>query len=680
MGRLRYEDFELKIERAGDGYRAEVLRSPGGEASRQFALPLSRDRIEILIMQMGQQRRRQRTPSRRVHSPEMKAARELGGTLFDSVFAEDIRACFRTSLDRVSEKEDIGLRIKLQLEQAPELADLPWELLLDESSDRFLSLSVQTPIVRYHQLTQRISPLRVKLPLQILVMVSSPSGYAALDVEREQSLLEKALEPLRNRNQVDVTYVERATLRDLHRTLRKRPCHVFHFIGHGGFDRATDEGVLLLEDKHGRGQEVDGHRLATVLQNRGTLRLAVLNACEGARISQADPYAGVATSLIKQGVPAVIAMQFEITDTAALAFADELYSALVDGLPVDAAVADARTAIYALPSDIEWGTPVLYMRAKDGVLFDAVESAEPVGQGRSEKETGTTAQPPSRPRRPAAQPEVRQNQSLGIVHIALADVTPMRFVGLTGGTFTMGNPVSEKGRSGDETEHEVTVLGFEIAEAVVTQKQWQAVMGSNPSYQFENSGNSDEHPVQSISWYDAIEFANKLSRREGLPECYEVDGTNVTLRGSCTGYRLPTEAEWEYACRAGSQTAYGRGVDESALSEYAWYGKLWEKGTVAVKSLKPNAWGLYGMHGNVWEWVWDRYASYPDSAQSDPHGPSDDDALLMNIDDTKSRVLRGGAFLNGAEVLRCALRFRGGPGDRFRYNGLRVVRRARRQP
>ncbi|MCG8417629.1 MAG: hypothetical protein MJE77_06750, partial [Proteobacteria bacterium] len=141
MGRLRYEDFELKIERAGDGYRAEVLRSPGGEASRQFALPLSRDRIEILIMQMGQQRRRQRTPSRRVHSPEMKAARELGGTLFDSVFAEDIRACFRTSLDRVSEKEDIGLRIKLQLEQAPELADLPWELLLDESSDRFLSLS-----------------------------------------------------------------------------------------------------------------------------------------------------------------------------------------------------------------------------------------------------------------------------------------------------------------------------------------------------------------------------------------------------------------------------------------------------------------------------------------------------------------------------------------------------------
>ncbi|MCG8419444.1 MAG: CHAT domain-containing protein [Proteobacteria bacterium] len=133
---------------------------------------------------------------------------------------------------------------------------------------------MQTPIVRYVQLTERIPPLRVRLPLQILVMVSSPSGYAALDVEREQTLLEQALEPLRASNQVDVTYVERATLRDLHHALRKRPFHVFHFIGHGGFDRTTDEGVLLLEDEQGRGQEVDGHRLATVLQNRGTLRLA----------------------------------------------------------------------------------------------------------------------------------------------------------------------------------------------------------------------------------------------------------------------------------------------------------------------------------------------------------------------------------------------------------------------
>ncbi|MCG8424570.1 MAG: formylglycine-generating enzyme family protein [Proteobacteria bacterium] len=279
----------------------------------------------------------------------------------------------------------------------------------------------------------------------------------------------------------------------------------------------------------------------------------------------------------------------------------------------------------------------------------------------------------------APAPQVRPNQSLGIVHTALEDVAPMRFVGLTGGTFTMGSPASEPGRGDDETEREVTVYGFEIAEAVVTQTQWQAVMGSNPSYKFENSGDTDEHPVQNISWYDAIEFLNKLSQREGLPECYEMSGTRVTLHKSCRGYRLPTEAEWEYACRAGSQTAYGRGVDASALGEYAWYGKTWGDGTVPAKSLKPNAWGLYGMHGNVWEWVWDRYAPYPDGTQIDPHGPSDNNALLMNNDDTKTRSLRGGAFGFRAGGVRCAFRGWGGPGVRVRFDGLRVVRRARRQ-
>ena len=274
------------------------------------------------------------------------------------------------------------------------------------------------------------------------------------------------------------------------------------------------------------------------------------------------------------------------------------------------------------------------------------------------------------------------NQSLGIVHTALEDVAPMRFVGLTGGTFTMGSPKDEKGRDDDETEHEVTVSGFEIAEAVVTQKQWKAVMGTDPSYKFENSGNTDEHPVQEISWYDAIEFVNKLSRRERLPECYEVKGSTVKLRESCTGYRLPTEAEWEYACRAGSQTMYGQGVDALALSEYARYGESWNKGTVPVKRLKPNAWGLYGMHGNVWEWVWDWYAPYPDGAQTDPHGPTDDNAPSVQIGNNqeKIRVLRGGAFFLRAENMRCAYRYGFWPGFRIWYNGLRVVRCARRQP
>lgn len=370
---LVYEDFEIKLERAemraNNRYRAQVLRSPGGEASGYFSLPLARDRIEDLIVQMGQPRRQHRPTSRGVPTPEMQAACELGGQLFETVLTDEIRACFRTSLGRVYSKRDTGLRIKLRLEEVPELSDLPWEFLLDGASGRFLSLSVETPLVRYIELPQRIPPLPVELPLEILVMVSSPRDLPALDVARERALLDTALTPLLKHHKVNITYLERATLRELRHTMRRKRFHVFHFIGHGGFDLRTDEGILVLEDENGKGQRVNGQRLATVLQNRRSLRLVILNACEGARNSRQDPYAGVASKLIKHGVPAVIAMQFDITDAAALAFADELYTALADGSPVDAAVADARSAIYTLPSEIEWGTPVLYSRAADGVLF-----------------------------------------------------------------------------------------------------------------------------------------------------------------------------------------------------------------------------------------------------------------------------------------------------------------------
>ena len=376
---LGYEDFELKIEHVGGRYRAQVLHSPGGEASGYFDLPLTRDRIELLILQMGQPRRRRRPISRSIHTPEMQAARELGGELFETVLSDEIRACFRTSLERVYGKRNTGLRIKLRLEEVPELAELPWELLRDGAIDRFLSLSAETPIVRYLELPQKIPPLPVELPLQVLVMVSSPSDYQLLDVERERRLLDKALEPLEATNKVQITYLEGATLRELRRTMRKKQYHIFHFIGHGGFDLRTEAGMLVLEDDSGKGQPVHGDRLAAVLQNRRSLRLAILNACEGARNSRQDPYSSVATRLIQQGVPAVIAMQFEITDEAALTFADELYTALAEGWPVDAALAEARSAIYTLPSDIEWGTPVLYLRAADGVLFDvgALESSDP---------------------------------------------------------------------------------------------------------------------------------------------------------------------------------------------------------------------------------------------------------------------------------------------------------------
>ena len=175
---------------------------------------------------------------------------------------------------------------------------------------------------------------------------------------------------LKERGLIQLTRLPAATLSALQRQLRQEQYHIFHYIGHGGFDQQTQDGVLLLEDENGRSRLVNGNYLGTLLHDHPSLRLAVLNACEGARTTRSDPFAGVAQQLVRQGIPAVIAMQFEITDRAAIILAQEFYDALADGYPVDAALAEARKSIYTAGNDIEWGTPVLYLRAVDGQLFD----------------------------------------------------------------------------------------------------------------------------------------------------------------------------------------------------------------------------------------------------------------------------------------------------------------------
>ncbi|MFX0113993.1 MAG: CHAT domain-containing protein [Candidatus Hodarchaeota archaeon] len=368
MGQLFYLDFEIKIERKQKHYNAQVLRSPAGEASNSFELPFSEDRLELLILKLG----RPRSSTRRIHSEEMKAAFELGGALFKAVFSGELLACLRSSLDEAYHHEGLGLRLKLRLQDVPELADLPWEFLFDPSLDHFFAQSNQTPIVRYIEMPRRIRALTINPPLQLLVMISSPTDYTRLNVEREKSLLLDALDPLHKEKKVQIEWLEPATLNALQRCSRDN-FHVFHFIGHGGFDKKTEEGVLVLEDIQGRGWIAGAQRISTILHDYRSLRLAVLNSCEGARNSRNDPFAGVATSLIRKGIPAVVAMQFEITDEAAITFASEFYAALVSGYPVDTSVAEARKAIFAQPNDLEWGTPALYMRTPDGVLFNLAQ-------------------------------------------------------------------------------------------------------------------------------------------------------------------------------------------------------------------------------------------------------------------------------------------------------------------
>ena len=368
-----YCDFDLAISDIGEGrYQVRVLDSPSGQARCDFVLPFSALELENFMLRIGRPRR----GVRRLESPEADAARTFGRQLCESVFSGDVGVAWQRSMDD-AEREGLGLRLRLRLGDASELAELPWEYRYLPTADRHLVLSAWTPLVRYLDLPRAPKPLTVQPPLRLLAMVSSPSDYPALDTDTEWSKVSASLDPLEDAGMVEVTRLDTATLHELQRALRRTDYHVFHFIGHGGFDEQASDGILVLEDENNRSRRVTGHELGTILTDARSIRLAVLNSCEGARAGGADPFGGTAPTLVRGGIPAVVAMQFEITDAAAIVFAQELYAAVADGYPIDAAVAEARRAIFGAGNDVEWGTPVLYMRADDGRLFDVESDKRP---------------------------------------------------------------------------------------------------------------------------------------------------------------------------------------------------------------------------------------------------------------------------------------------------------------
>ncbi|HEX8599893.1 MAG TPA: CHAT domain-containing protein [Chloroflexia bacterium] len=368
---INYLNFDITIQRAGNGYRAQMHSQSGENVTVSFSKPFSDMELENFLLKAGYSRR----SVRRIDTVETAAAKEFGGKLFNTLFKGDAQECLRRDLS-YAQQQDARLRLRLSLTDTPELADLPWEYLYNPANNKFLALSVETPVVRYLELRDRIAPLTVNPPLRVLMMVSSPSDYAALDTEAEAQNLHAALADLEARGLVEIETMEDANLSALQRKLRRGEYHIFHFIGHGGYDHQTEQGVLILEDENGRGRAVSGQDLGMLLHDHRCLRLAILNACEGGRADRKDPFAGTAQSLLQQGIPAVIAMQFEITDDAAIAFAHEFYEAVSDNYPVDAALTEARKSLFGQGRGLEWGTPVLYLRAPNGRIFDVQRTPE----------------------------------------------------------------------------------------------------------------------------------------------------------------------------------------------------------------------------------------------------------------------------------------------------------------
>jgi hypothetical protein len=214
MESISYLDFDLKIERANQGYRVEVVDSPAGQASSDFALPFSDLELENFVLRMSRTRR----GTRRLGTPELEAARAFGGRLFESLFAGEVRGCLRSSLDAAA-REGKGLRLRLRLTDVPELVDLPWEYLYSSALNRFFVLSNATPLVRYLDLPERVAPLTVHPPLRLLAMIASPRDFPTLDVEQEWDKLRGALRELGEAGLVSLERLEPLTLSALRRGL-----------------------------------------------------------------------------------------------------------------------------------------------------------------------------------------------------------------------------------------------------------------------------------------------------------------------------------------------------------------------------------------------------------------------------------------------------------------------------
>jgi len=277
---------------------------------------------------------------------------------------------------------------------------------------------------------------------------------------------------------------------------------------------------------------------------------------------------------------------------------------------------------------------------------------------------------------------VTSNITLYAKWIAVVAVN-IEMVYVPSGSFEMGKELGTAG-SGDNTPvHTVTLTGFYMGKYQVTQAQYQAVMGTNPSYFSSNPASGDvqgNRPVEQVSWYDAIEFCNALSIKEGLSPYYSIDKVNkdpnntnswddmkwtVTRNSTANGYRLPTEAQWEYAAKGGNGTPGNYTYSWSnTVGDVAWYWENSNSITHEVGKKQPNGLGIYDMSGNVWEWCWDWYGSYSSGAQTDPQGAASGDF----------RVVRGGSWYDVASSTRSVLRSYDNPYGRRYDVGFRLVR------
>ena len=674
-----YLDFELSVERAVNGYAVSVVRSPAGEAKEMVAFPYGELALENRLKDLKIALLSSGGGFRRIALTEEEASvKELGSAFFDFLMAGEVRSLFYES-KREAERDGRGLRLKLRVD-APELAALPWEFLHDPRTDDYFSLASDTPLIRYLPIAQSPRPLMVTPPLRILGMVASPNGYETLDVDLEKQRVERALTNLQADRLVQLTWLEGGSWRALQREMRRSDWHIFHFIGHGGFDKERDEGFLAFADEQGEAERIHASQLARLLDKR-SLRLVLLNACEGAKGGQYDVFSSTAATLAQRSVPAVVAMQYAISDWAAVEFARSFYEALADGLPVDAAVTEARRSLsFARPNSVEWGTPVLYLRAADGALFAWEDSpAEAQRRGGAERQKAKregksgggdfgvsapegqsrTDGPPS----PGSTGQPRAvNASAGrgaggegqMPAVIVRPPIEFDWVTIPAGEFLMGSKdlkevpfLSRWAFTGEKPQHSLYLPDFRIASVPVTNAQYlrfvEATQYETPQHWKDGRipDGKEKHPVVYVSWHDAIVFCG------------------------WAGAQLPSEAEWEKAARGTDGHIWPWGNQPPDKTRCNFNRNVGDTTPVGDYPAGASPYGVLDMAGNAWEWARSLLASYPYRA--------DDGREDFGRKEDERRGLRGGSWNYDSTLVRAAYRYRFEPVYRYNDVGFRLV-------
>jgi hypothetical protein len=597
---IEYRDFVVQV---GSGQGGElvvqVLESPAGQGEGSFRLPWNPE--EWVRIRAGLSR-----TSRDLASEDFRSLppspQQIGEELFRALFSGQVALLWARSLGVVP---DQGLRLQLrfkldrQTEGPSLLHSLPWELLRQPDTRDFLALSRQTPIVRYLEVPRPVSPLRRPPVLRILVVISAPAGLPPLDFPRERRGVQEAWSKLPD---VEVEVLEKPRASALRKAFLGRPYNILHFIGHGRLDPRTGEGFLFFEDEHGMADPVSGEALITFLKDLTSLRLVFLNACEtagAAREEGLDPFAGVATALVMAGLPAVVAMQRPISDTASILFSRAVHLRLAAGEPLDTAVTEGRQAIFAAaPSTVEWAIPILFTRIADGCIFAPKER-----RGRQ----APASRPDSGPWRRRGRTALAAGLILLLTTLLLGALSnPIGiYRALSALPFRGERPVIPK----------VSVGPLRIGRYEVTQREYLQFVLANPRWRRDlidpelHDGDYlkswiswrqyppvlGDHPVSQVSWYAARAFCEWMGGR--LPSVKEWQAVAHTSESRFPwGPGRPAGPPLNFCDRACPQKGRGFGTDpqQDGFPETAPVGSF-----PAGQSRE----GVFDLSGNVWEWT-----------------------------------------------------------------------------